>query len=176
MKVPTMKQLFLCTLLLCGSTLASAAEQTFSWKENGKTRSAIVDDNSRASLDSKARISGLSLAGEHKGIRFYRTDSGRSRELAAGQQALIPVLRQGQGSYAPWLLPAGGVIVQTSDETALRQFAAEHGVSVTASPVSGYWLLPTAPGQAALDLASQLQNLPGVQTAAPNWATSRGKR
>lgn len=170
-----MKKTLLLSLLLAASAPLLAAPAVFTWKEDGKTRTAIIDQNTRATLGNHA-VDSLALQAQERHVRFYRTDSARSRQIADRQPALLPVLRQGKDSRGPWMLPAGGVIVQTRDETALQGWAAQQGLTLKASPVSGYWMLETAPGQAALQVSSQVQQLPGVETASPNWATPRSKR
>lgn len=170
-----MKKTLLIATLLAMASQSWAAPEVFTWKENGKNRSAILDPDTRATVG-KTPAPNLTLQGQEQNIRFYRTDTVRARQLADQQTTLLPVLRQGSDSRAPWLLPAGGVVVQTRDEAALRQWANQQGIPLKSSPVKGYWLLETAPGHAALQVTTQVQQLPGIETASPNWSTTRSKR
>ncbi len=167
-----MKTLVLSACLLCSAGPLLAADTGFHWLENGVPRHAVIDPDTRASISSS--VTGLTLSKQEKGVRFYRTDTQRSRALAARQPALLPVLRE--GSSGPWLLPVGGVVVRTENQAALESWARQQGVSLQPSPVNGYWLVPTAPGDAALQTTRQLLNLPGIQTATPNWSGPRSKR
>ena len=168
-----MKTLVLGACMLCSAGPLLAADTGFHWLENGVPRHALIDPDTRANISSST-ITGLTLSKQEKGVRFYRTDTPRSRALAARQPALLPVLRE--GGSGPWLLPVGGVVVRTENQAVLENWARQQGMSLQASPVKGYWLLVTAPGEAALQATSQLLNLPGIQTAAPNWSGPRSKR
>jgi hypothetical protein len=170
-----MKKILLASLLLLSTRPLLASDQVFTWKENGITRSAVIDSSTRATMG-KTAVTQLTLNKQEKGIRFYRTDTARSRLIADTQENLLPVLRQGKTTNSPWLIPAGGVVVQTNDEATLRSWASQNGVTLSASPVTGYWLLGTIPGNAALALSTQVQQLPGVQTAAPNWVSAKERR
>ncbi|MFN4236671.1 MAG: hypothetical protein ACK4FZ_05430 [Vogesella sp.] len=170
-----MKKSLLILLLLATASHTWATAEVFTWKEAGKTRIAVVDPDTRAAMG-KDKVNHLALHGQDRNVRFYRTDTIRSRQIADSQPALLPVLRQGKDNRGPWMLPAGGVIVRTQDEAALKQWASQQGVALKNSPVAGYWILETAPGQAALQVSNRVQQLPGIETASPNWATARGKR
>lgn len=170
-----MKKFIFAALLLGLAGPLLAAGQTFRWLENGIARHAIIDPDTRASITTTA-ANGLTVSKQDKGVRFYRTDTARSRQLAARQPDLLPVLREGKTNKGPWLLPVGGVVVRTQDEAALAAWAKQQGLSVQASAVNGYWLVQTAPGEAALKVTSQLLQLPGIQTAAPNWSGPKEKR
>lgn len=152
---------------------ARAADTVFSWKEDGRTVSALIDPDTRATLDNRS-VRQLPLLTQSQSVRLYRTDSVQRRELATRQPGLLPVLRR--GSHSQWLVPAGGVIVHTDNETALHDWVKQQGLQLQTTAVQGYWLIPTAAGEAALTLATRLQSLPGVQTASPNWAGPRAKR
>jgi len=170
-----MKKPIFAALLLGLTGPLLAAEQTFRWLENGISRSATIDPDTRASINTPSP-NGLTVSKQEKDIRFYRTDTARSRQLAARQPGLLPVLREGKANKGPWLLPVGGVVVHTQNEAALAAWAKQQGLSLQASAVNGYWLVPTAPGEAALKVSSQLLQLPGIQTAVPNWSSPKGKR
>lgn len=174
MILPILRRSWLLLLLqgLLSSSVALAADTVFSWKEDGKTVTAIMDGNTRASLDNRQLP--LPLLADSNALRLYRTDTAQRRELAAAQSAMLPVLRRGKSG--PWLVPVGGVIVRTQDEATLQAWARQHGHSLQATAVRGYWLLSSAAGNAALELSTQLQQLPGIQTASPNWASPRAKR
>jgi len=170
-----MKKPIFVALLLGLAAPLQAAGQTFRWLENGISRSAIIDPDTRASITATAP-NGLAVSKQEKEVRFYRTDTARSRQLAARQTDLLPVLREGKANKGPWLLPVGGVVVRTLDEAALAAWAKQQGLSVQASAVTGYWLVHTAPGEAALNVSGQLLQLPGIQTAVPNWSGPKEKR
>ncbi|MFN4236673.1 MAG: hypothetical protein ACK4FZ_05440 [Vogesella sp.] len=174
MILPALRRSWLLLMLqgLLSSGMVLAADSVFSWKEDGKTITAIVDGNTRASLDNRQLP--LPLVANSHALRLYRTDTAQRRELAAAQPAMLPVLRRGKNG--PWLVPVGGVVVRTQDEAALQNWVRQHGHSLQATAVRGYWLLSSAAGTAALELSTQLQQLPGIQTATPNWASPRAKR
>lgn len=169
-------------LLALGVQLTHAADftQKFQWKEEGRSVSAWVDPDYRAEVvaGSKSRsvtARQLEAAGSSGPLRLYKVQASQRRDVAA-DTALLPVVRSAPSSSAPYLVPAGGVLVSTSDEAALRAWLDQRGLTLRAAGVSGFWLVPSSANEEALQLASQLSQLPGVSTATPNWRRPLQKR
>ena len=59
---------------------ARAADTVFSWKEDGRTVSALIDPDTRATLDNRS-VRQLPLLTQSQSVRLYRTDSVQRREL-----------------------------------------------------------------------------------------------
>lgn len=165
--------------LLLGMLLAAGAQaapsQTFQWKEDGRMQRAWLDPNEVATLQ-KTPPAALVGRGHREGaVRFFHISPQQRKQLPASTK-LLPVLRVAPDSKAEWRLPVGGVIVASSEPELLRQWVQQQRLSLQATPVPGFWLVNTAPGQAALDAATALSALDGVSTAMPNWQQPVSKR
>lgn len=166
--------------LTCSSWMTYAVDfERYDWKQQGQTASAWIDPNTRAKpyIEGQASMSvKQAKANTTQGkFVFYDVPPVAMRHLT-NETASLPVLRAGPSPNAPYMVPVGGVIVATEDESTLKVWTKRHGLTLQSTGVTGYWLVKTAPGQAALEAASRLSEVSGVTTAYPNWATAASTR
>jgi len=154
----------LAVLLL--TACAHATPPNYQWHENGQTRQGWLDLQN--GLDTS---SGQAIPKPYPATSRSKSALGIPRD-----SKLLPIVRLGNAADAPYLVPAGGVIVQSNNPAALQTWAAQRQLKASPAGIDGYWHVNTAPGNDSLEAATALATLPGVQSASPDWVRPRQRR
>ena len=142
-----------------------------------------VDESQRVSyrrgarIVSMARITDRALIEGKQGYEIVRVDPDRTPRVvaqAARTEGEIPIFVTDTGELQA---PIGGVILILSESWGpgeVEAFLVEHGLDESVTPVewrkNGY-IVSTVPGAFAVELASRLAGLAGVDLAVPNLWT-----
>lgn len=154
----------LAALLL--AACAQATPPSYQWHENGATRHGWLDIQNGIDTSSGQAVQ-----------KPYPTTSRSKSALGLPRDSkLLPIVRLGPAGDAPYLVPAGGVIVQSTDPAALQAWASKRQLNASPAGIDGYWRINTAPGNDSLEAATALASLPGVQSASPDWSRLRQRR
>ena len=172
------------------SSTAGQLSESFTWIDGGKKRTAWFDNehvveigvnpksntNTRSLKESNIKKAGFSQSNQSGDMVFWKRAStevkNRSNIKALqASEGLLPVYRSNSSSDSGYLIPVGGVLVQMEDGKmdALKNWAKQNNKKLTAVAGGVAWLLESTPGEAAIELATEVSKLQGIKTASPNW-------
>ena len=157
----TFMAIFLTQTSIAGDNLVS-----YQWQDQGNTRQGWVDN----------QVGYSGSAGTATLKNYPATVRQRSVVGTPVGSPLLPVVRLGPSSNAPYLVPTGGIIVQTSDENGLRHWATKKQLAILFTGVDGHWRIDTPAGIPSMTLANEAAKLPGVSSSTPEWTRPRSKR
>ena len=169
---PLLTRTAIILLALLGSASASAATAHYF---DGSTRRAVtLDTHWVAVITPPASASGLQARSPQSAAPLVILQRANQPTARAAYSQTTPVYREGDSPAGRLMALPGGVLVKLdpswSDDQA-RAWAAGKGLSVAQrlNTTGNWYLLASAPGNAALELANQLHASGEVLSASPNW-------
>lgn len=162
-----LKAIITCmAILLTQTSVAGDNLVSYQWKDQGNTRQGWVDN--QVGYSDNAGVATLKS--------YPATVRQRSVVGTPTDSSLLPVVRLGPSRDAPYVVPTGGIIVKTSDESGLRHWATQKQLGIVFTGVDGHWRIDTPAGIPSLTLANEAAKLAGVSSATPEWTRARSKR
>lgn len=150
------------------TTMATPASAAHYWYDSGRRRGLLLDEELTADFSGSA-------------TPLARKTAPAGKALGAATEGEVPgespVFRDADSPAVKRALP-GGVIVTTraaTDRDSIDRLLAARGLSVSRQlDADGTrWLVETAPGMAALELANALHESGDFAAVAPNWWRER---
>ena len=179
MKLPTFSLLRLAAMALAASAVATGAlAATTAHYFDGDTQRTITLDTSLVAVITPTPEAGSAQArsvgeGASPAPLVQLQPANQSVAKGAGTHT-SPVYREGNSPAGRLMALPGGVVVKFNTDwtdAQVRAWAQAKGLTVTQrlGTTSNWYLIATAPGSAALELANSLKAGGEVLAAMPNW-------
>ncbi|MES2612154.1 MAG: hypothetical protein V4679_18020 [Pseudomonadota bacterium] len=179
MKLPTFSLLRLAALALAASAVATGAlAATTAHYFDGDTQRTITLDTGLVAVITPIPEAGSAQArsvgeGASPAPLVQLQPANQPVAKGAGTQ-VSPVYREGNSPAGRLMALPGGVVVKFNTDwtdAQVRAWAQAKGLTVTQrlGTTSSWYLIATAPGSAALELANSLKAGGEVLAAMPNW-------
>ncbi len=180
MKLPTLSFLRLAALALAASAVATGAlAATTAHYFDGDTQRTITLDSSLVAVITPTPEAGSAQArsvgeGASPAPLVQLQPANQSVAKGAAGTHISPVYREGNSPAGRLMALPGGVVVKFNldwSDAQVRAWAQAKGLTVTQrlGTTSNWYLIATAPGSAALELANNLKAGGEVLAAMPNW-------
>lgn len=180
MKLPTLSFLRLAALALAASAVATGAlAATTAHYFDGDTQRTITLDSSLVAVITPTPEAGSAQArsvgeGASPAPLVQLQPANQSVAKGAAGTHISPVYREGNSPAGRLMALPGGVVVKFNpdwSDAQVRAWAQAKGLTVTQrlGTTSNWYLIATAPGSAALELANSLKAGGEVLAAMPNW-------
>ncbi|MBI5637865.1 MAG: hypothetical protein HZA03_07845 [Nitrospinae bacterium] len=175
----TLTALAFCALSVSFALAAGPAGNFY--YDGGRQRALLLDDTLVAEFGQtpnavKSAIPGAQSAKSGGGATIYRVQPGsyKAAASAAPKASISPVFHEGGSAAGRLMALPGGVLVNFKAGWTAAQvngWAAAKGLAVDKKLAIGenWYAIKSAPGQASLDLANQIQQSGEVVSATPNW-------
>lgn len=181
MKLPTFSLLRLAALALAASAVATGAlAATTAHYFDGDTQRTITLDTSLVAVITPTPEAGSSTQARSVGegaspaplVQLQPANQSVAKGAAGTHTS--PVYREGNSPAGRLMALPGGVVVKFNTDwtdAQVRAWAQAKGLAVTQrlGTTSNWYLIATAPGSAALELANSLKAGGEVLAAMPNW-------
>jgi hypothetical protein len=171
------------------SATTKSLNESFTWLDGGKKRTAWFDSeyvvevgvssnntsNTRQLKETNIKKAGFSQANQVGDMIFWkRTNASKNRSAIKSLQAsdgLLPVYRSSPTTDSGYSVPVGGVLVQMEDGKTdiLKNWAKQNNKKLSSVAGGVAWLIESEPGEAAIELTTELMKLANVKTVTPNW-------
>lgn len=179
MKLPTLSLLRLAAVAVAAGAIASGAlAATTAHYFDGDTQRSITLDTSLVAVITPIPETGSAQArsvgeGASPAPLVQLQPANQSVAKGAGTHT-SPVYREGNSPAGRLMALPGGVVVKFNtdwSDAQVRAWAQAKGLAVTQrlGTTSNWYLIATAPGSAALELANSLKAGGEVLAAMPNW-------
>lgn len=179
MKLPTLSLLRLAAVAVAAGAIASGAlAATTAHYFDGDTQRSITLDTSLVAVITPIPETGSAQArsvgeGASPAPLVQLQPANQSVAKGAGTHT-SPVYREGNSPAGRLMALPGGVVVKFNpdwSDAQVRAWAQAKGLTVTQrlGTTSNWYLIATAPGSAALELANSLKAGGEVLAAMPNW-------
>lgn len=167
--------------ILSGSAALAAGPTGDYYYEGGQPRALLRDDTLLAAFGAmpaavKSALPNAQAAKVNGGATIYRVQAGSYKTAlgVAPGAAVSPVFHDGGSPAGRLMALPGGVLVNFKTawtEQQVNNWAATKGLAVDKKLAIGenWYVIKSAPGQASLDLANQIQLSGEVVSASPNW-------
>jgi len=180
MKLPTLSFLRLAALALAASAVATGAlAATTAHYFDGDTQRTITLDTSLVAVITQIPETGSAQArsvgeGASPAPLVQLQPANQSVAKGAAGTHISPVYREGNSPAGRLMALPGGVVVKFNPDwtdAQVRAWAQAKGLTVTQrlGTTGNWYLIATAPGSAALELANSLKAGGEVLAAMPNW-------
>jgi len=180
MKLPTLSFLRLAALALAASAVATGAlAATTAHYFDGDTQRTITLDTSLVAVITQIPETGSAQArsvgeGASPAPLVQLQPANQSVAKGAAGTHISPVYREGNSPAGRLMALPGGVVVKFNPDwtdAQVRAWAQAKGLTVTQrlGTTGNWYLIATAPGSAALELANSLKAGGEVVAAMPNW-------
>jgi len=182
---------FIVSLLFCGglysdgknkqktSSGTEKVRKTYSFSEEGMERTIVLEPELLAEFGSgsigKAHSRSVEPREFRGGAKIWNiSGSSLSRDLSQGRTAVGAELSPVYSENGRLMAFPGGILVQLKAGKNCQNWASGKSLKLgEQSAVPSICQIPTASGNAALDLANSLKNDPDVKSAVPNlWMES----
>ncbi|MEI8157941.1 MAG: hypothetical protein WCH60_13840 [Burkholderiales bacterium] len=157
--------------LALSALVITSAAQTSYYYDGGIQRTITPQPNLVAKLTTPATTGTRSTESSANAPFVTINTSGSSRSIDANSS---PVYREGGSAAGRLLALPGGVIVNFKpdwSDAQIQAWAATKGYMLgqRLNILGNWYVLPTAAGQIALDIANAIQESGEVVSASPNW-------
>ncbi len=180
MKLPTFSLLRLAALALAASAVATGAlAATTAHYFDGDTQRSITLDTSLVAVITPIPEAGSNTQARNVGegaspAPLVQLQPANQPVAKGAGTHTSPVYREGNSPAGRLMALPGGVVVKFNtdwSDAQVRAWAQAKGLAVTQrlGTTSNWYLIATAPGSAALELANSLKAGGEVLAAMPNW-------